>query len=203
MYKLPFLRHRGDGRTAASIPAETPSAGQLPVQAAGAVLLQAIALPPDGGLKVLAARWYGLGPVLWLWRAPPGCAADLSAVAGWNCVHRIEPDGICEALRFYREDGREQARLYLLPDSDYLAWEQLLHGVPCSTPEPQRGLHQRLREAAWTRAGHAWQGAVVRFCSGIESGRSWLLAEIAPQISATGRRRAADICAGLGTELAL
>ena len=201
MYKLPFLRHRGDSRPPVGpVSTEAPPAAQSPVQGAAAVLLQAIALPANCALMALVKRWHGLGAVLWLWRAPQGCAADLSAVAGWNCVHRIEPDGICEALRFYREDGREQARLYLLPDSDYLAWEQLLHCVPCSTPEPQRGLHQRLREAAWTRAGYAWQGAVVRFCAGVETGRPWLLAETAPLISATGRRRAADICAGLDAE---
>ena len=124
MYKLPFLRAAGSARTAAE-------RGETVVVADTALLLQAIALPATAPLAALARRWHGLGPVLWLWRAAPGHAADLGAVAGWNCIHRIEPDGICEALRFYRDDGRELARLYLLPDSDYLAWEQLLHCVPC------------------------------------------------------------------------
>jgi hypothetical protein len=194
MYKLPFLRGI-EGRAAAD-PTDIPAAC-----AASAVLLQAIALPATSPLGRLARRWHALGPVLWLWRARSGHAADLSTVAGWNCVHRIEPDGICEALRFYRDDGRELARLYLLPDSDYLAWEQLLQCVPCSTPEPQRGLHQRLREAAFSRAGHAWQGAVVRFCHATDTSRPWLLAEAAASVSTTGRRRAMDICAGLDATL--
>lgn len=188
MYKLPFLRS-GEIRAA------------LSYREAAALRPQTIALPAAAALNDLARGWHALGPVLWLWRAAAGRAADLSAVAGWNCVHRIEPDGICEALRFYRADGREQARLYLLPDSDYLAWEQLLQRVPCSSPEPQRGLHQRLREAAWSRAGHPWQGAVVKFCTRTDPGRPWLSAETSPQISATGWRRAQDICAGLDAVL--
>lgn len=195
MYKLPFLRAGGEARAAAE------RCGDAAAPSTTAVLLQAVALPPDNPLGALARRWHALGPVLWLWRAPAGCAADLSAIAGWNCVHRIEPDGICEALRFYRADGREQARLYLLPDSDYLVWEQLLHCVPCSVPEPPRGLHQRLRDAAWSRAGHAWQGAIVRFCHGVDAGRPWLLAEAAVAVSVTGRRRALDICGGLDATL--
>lgn len=194
MYKLPFLRAAGSARTAAE-------RGETVVVADTALLLQAIALPSTAPLAALARRWHGLGPVLWLWRAAPGHAADLGAVAGWNCIHRIEPDGICEALRFYRDDGRELARLYLLPDSDYLAWEQLLHCVPCGTTEPPRGLHQRLREAAWSRAGHPWQGAVVRFCRDPDTSRDWLLAETIGNVSATGRRRALDICAGLDASL--
>lgn len=195
MYKLPFLRAAGAARVAAE------RCGDTAAPAATAALLHAVALPLDSRLGALARRWHALGPVLWLWRAPAGCAADLSAIAGWNCVHRIEPDGICEALRFYRADGREQARLYLLPDSDYLVWEQLLHCVPCSAPEPLRGLHQRLRDAAWLRAGPAWQGAIVRFCHGADADRSWLLAEAATTVSATGRRRALDICGGLDATL--
>lgn len=196
MYKLPFLRSSSETRFAGGEAVVARS------DVDSATVLQAIALPPSRPLAALTRRWPALGPVLWLWRAPGGCAADLSQVAGWNCVHRIEPDGICEALRFFRDDGREQARLYLLPDSDYLAWEQLLQCVPCGTPEPARGLHQRLHAAAWARAGHAWQGAVVRFCQGVEAGRPWLLAEVAPPVSVTGRRRAADICAGLDAALA-
>ena len=191
MYKLPFLRSRSETRFAGG----DAVVARSPVDSA--TVLQAIALPPSRPLAALTRRWPALGPVLWLWRAPGGCAADLSQVAGWNCVHRIEPDGICEALRFFRDDGREQARLYLLPDSDYLAWEQLLQCVPCGTPEPAHSMHQRLRAAAWSRVGHAWQGAIVRFCQGAEAARPWLLAEVAPPVSVTGRRRAADICAGL------
>lgn len=195
MYKLPFRRAAGETRAAGRC--DDAAARTAPV----ATLLQAIALPPSAPLAALARSWHGLGPVLWLWRAAPGCAADLGAIAGWNCVHRIEPDGICEALRFYRDDGRELARLYLLPDSDYLVWEQLLHCVPCSSSDPPRGLHQRLRDAAWSRAGHPWQGAVVRFCHGLDAGRPWLLAEAIADVSATGRRRAVDICAGLDAVL--
>lgn len=195
MYKLPFRREADDIGTAERRATATPAS------TAGAVLLQAVALPATAPLAALARRWHALGPVLWAWRAAPGCAADLGAIAGWNCVHRIEPDGICEALRFYRDDGRELARLYLLPDSDYLAWEHLLHCVPCNSTEPPRGLHQRLRDAARIRAGHPWQGAIVRFCHGLDAGRPWLLAEAASAVSSTGRRRAADICAGLDATL--
>ena len=195
MYKLPFRRAAG----------ETRAAGRgddaiVPVPSA-ATLLQAIALPPTAPLARFARRWHSLGPVLWLWRAAPGRAADLGTIAGWNCLHRIEPDGICEALRFYRDDGRELARLHLLPDSDYLAWEQLLQCVPCGTAEPPRGLHQRLCDAARVRAGHPWQGAVVRFCHGLDAGRPWLLAEAIDEVSATGRRRAVEICSGLDAVL--
>jgi hypothetical protein len=41
----------------------------------------------------------------------------------------------------------------------------------------------------------------VRFCHGIDAGRARLLAEAAAAVSATGRRRALDICGGLDATL--
>ncbi|MBL8297172.1 MAG: hypothetical protein JNN30_02385 [Rhodanobacteraceae bacterium] len=199
MYKLPFRAAAGETSRAARSEAEpVPAFPLVPWR-------QVIAMPVTTPLTWLTRRGPALGPVLWLWRATPDCAADLAAVTGWNCVQRIEPGGICEALCFHRADGRELARLYLLPDSDYLAWEQLLQCVSCNscanTNEPPISLHQRLREAARIRAGRPWQGAVVRFCHGMDNAESWLLAEAVSAVSLPGRRLALEICAGLDATL--
>src|SRR5690606_13289891 len=71
-----------------------------------------------------------LGPVLCLHRA------DGSELAGWqqavkvHACHGVDSEGVHESLCFSDAQGRCAWRLYLLPDSDFLAWDRLLAALP-------------------------------------------------------------------------
>lgn len=87
------------------------------------------------------AQLAALGPVLCLARVQPG-----GALAGWAQAARsevacdVEREGPCEAIHFVDARERPCWRLYLLPDSDFLAWDALIAGLR-------------------TRAGRAWHAA--------------------------------------------
>lgn len=109
----------------------------------------------------------GLGAVLCLYPAGPG--GDL---AGWpraaraQAHSRMDSEGLRESLHFFDAQGLCCWRLYLLPDSDFLAWEELVSGLPrdASATTTTGGLADRL----WRRLAHglsarAWQASVLRF----------------------------------------
>ena len=84
------------------------------------------------GIHACTAEALGaLGPQLCL-HAP----ADPHLLTGWRraralCAHiRLDSDGPHEALHFLDAAGRDCWRLYLLPDSDFHAWERLLATLP-------------------------------------------------------------------------
>ncbi|WP_329741150.1 hypothetical protein [Dyella sp. A6] len=110
-----------------------------------------------GGM--LAQHLMRLGHVLYL----PGPAMDAALPAcptGWLAERRelafllrphrlavagvVDTDGPREWLECVDHSGRVQARLYLLPDTDYLAWDALLAaGERVSAPQP--GMPQDFR----------------------------------------------------------
>lgn len=106
-----------------------------------------------------------LGTVLCLYRSQ-----DLPALAGWTRATRaewsagIDSDGLRESLWFYDGDGGLCWRIYLLPDSDFMAWDQLSLALP--TREEQAvgsGLCNRL----WRRMtdqvrGDIWYACVLQ-----------------------------------------
>lgn len=81
-----------------------------------------------------------LGPVLCL-HAP----SDPHPLTGWRRARkvraqvRLDSDGPHEALHFFDTDGRDCWRLYLLPDSDFHAWEKLLASLPVHVDGPAAG----------------------------------------------------------------
>lgn len=115
-------------------------------------------LPPP---RALAA----LGAVLCLYRAHSG-----SELAGWSqsvraeASSRVDSDGLRESLSFYDGEGRCCWRLYLLPDSDFLAWEHLATVLPQACDlVPAGGIAERLwrRLASGLRAA-PWRASVLR-----------------------------------------
>lgn len=114
------------------------------------------ALPP-------AAQLAALGKVLCVHRPHGG-----GELAGWTQAVGVEfrvgidSDGCCEALWFRDRAGQCCWRLYLLPDSDFLAWERLRQRVPLI--EPVRDcIAQRLwRRLSARMAGERWQCSVLR-----------------------------------------
>lgn len=106
-----------------------------------------------------------LGTVLCLYRPQHG-----SELSGWAQAVRVESragvdsDGLRESLAFFDADGRCCWRLYLLPDSDFLAWDRLLDSLPiCNESEPATGVSERLwRRLAGRLLGGQWQACVLK-----------------------------------------
>lgn len=95
-----------------------------------------------------------LGPLLCLHGA-----ADPHLLSGWSRAHRLlaqvrlDSDGPSEALHFYDAAGSGCWRLYLLPDSDFHAWERLLSSLPVAA-EPA---------ASWRRLWPAKRSAAPQW----------------------------------------
>lgn len=105
--------------------------------------------PPASGTAPCRWQWLGdaladLGVVLYVytphyersWLAPqapwPARRELLGLVAAERVVASVavDSDGPHECLRFVDDAGDTRASLWLLPDSDFLAWETLLAALP-------------------------------------------------------------------------
>jgi hypothetical protein len=111
--------------------------------------------------RLLAA----LGTVLCLYRPQYG-----GELAGWaQAVHAevragVDSDGLRESLLFFDGEGRCCWRLYLLPDSDFLAWDRLLATLPLCRETPNgSGIGERLwRRLAGRLRGEQWNASALR-----------------------------------------
>lgn len=133
-----------------------------------------------------------LGTVLCLYRNQAGSELD-----GWSQAARasshsaLDSDGLCESLQLFDRDDLCCWRLYLLPDTDFLAWERLLADVPGqSTHESAPGIRERLwRRVARHLGGPMWRANVLRFHAppaGPGFAGQSLLAASLPRLSACG-----------------
>lgn len=133
-----------------------------------------------------------LGAVLCLYRSQAASELD-----GWlqavrvNSDSALDSDGLCESLQFFDRDGHCCWRLYLLPDTDFLAWERLVAGLPAQrSPEAGLGIRERLwRRVARHLGGPVWRANVVRFHAppaGPGFAGQSLLAASLPRLSACG-----------------
>lgn len=116
-------------------------------------------LPPAAGLA-------SLGTVLCVYRSRyggelGGWAQSVSAESWCG----IDSDGWHECLQFRDRGGDCCWRLYLLPDSDFFAWEQLTAQLPRgeAQPSPGDGIATRLwRRVASRVGGERWLASVLR-----------------------------------------
>lgn len=140
-----------------------------------------------------------LGAALCLYRTHAGSELD-----GWSQAVRVsssstlDSDGLCESLQFFDRDGVCCWRLYLLPDTDFLAWERLLAGLPVQhPPEHAPSIRERLwRRVARRLGGPAWRANVLRFHAppaGPGFAGQSLLAASLPRLSACGAQVARRI----------
>lgn len=127
--------------------------------------LAAIALAPPAAAASLPGpqQLAQLGTVLCLYRQQAG-----GELAGWSQSVRaeagveIDSDGMCESLQFYDRADRCCWRLYLLPDSDFLAWERLSGRLPLhADPMASIGIGERLLRRLSGGSGH-WAGSILR-----------------------------------------
>ena|GEM_PF-344956 len=105
-----------------------------------------------------------LGTVLCLYRQASG-----GELAGWSQAVRAEAgaeldsDGMQESLLFYDRADRCCWRLYLLPDSDFLAWERLAALLPPhADPLASAGIAERLLRRLAGNLGERWTGSILR-----------------------------------------
>lgn len=125
------------------------------------------AVPPAAASMLPSPhRLAALGPLLCLYRAHAG-----GELGGWAQAVRaaacsgIDSDGLHESLLFFDRDDRCCWRLYLLPDSDFLAWERLASGLPAHHAGDAAG--SGIGERLWQRLagrlrGDGWLGSALR-----------------------------------------
>ncbi|GAA0711860.1 hypothetical protein [Dokdonella soli] len=140
--------------------------------------------PTPFNLRHLADSLPKLGAVLWLdrraWRARPSRAtisargvllldhpalAVLSRCCAVTAHTAITPQGPREWLCFRDAAGDAQGKLFLLPDTDYLAWDEMAAAsriAPPSTP-PRRQAHNAFLRGALTRLGGGWRARLLMF----------------------------------------
>jgi hypothetical protein len=125
-----------------------------------------------------AQQLAALGTVLCLYRPQHG-----GELSGWaQASHAesqagVDSDGLRESLAFFDQDGRCCWRLFLLPDSDFLAWDRLLVCLPVREEvEPAAGVGERLwRKLAGRLRGEQWQACVLKLrCPPRPGSRCWL-----------------------------
>ena len=147
-----------------------------------------------------------LGAVLCLYRPQAG-----GELAGWSQALRavsdsaLDSDGLCESVQFFDHEGRCCWRLYLLPDTDFLAWEDLAACLP-QARAAESGL--TIAERLWRRVANrlvspGWQANVLRFhalAAGPGFAGMSLLAASLPRLSACGADSARRIARGTGIE---
>lgn len=122
-------------------------------------------LPARANPLPRAQQLASLGTVLCLYRPQHG-----SELSGWARAVRVESgaivdsDGWREHLDFLDADGRCCWRLYLLPDSDFVAWDRMLDALRCAGEKPAApGVGERLwRRLATSLPGGHWQACVIR-----------------------------------------
>lgn len=139
-----------------------------------------------------------LGAVLCLSRARSG-----HPLAGWASAMRAEvacrcdSDGLRESLSFLDRNGACVGRLYLLPDSDFLAWEELSARLPARTGDAHAGIAERLlsRLANRLNGGH-WHASALRLhalhCGADGMALAASLAPLSPLGLAVAKRIARD-----------
>ncbi len=159
--------------------------------------------------QILAVALALLGPVLHVDARPAGESVHLPDSAPWParpelvglaCAVRVvasvrlDSDGPSECLHFLDASGASIASLWLLPDSDFLAWETLVERLPA----------MQMPGLAWQCGQcHAPRGrARVRRFERIRVVGGELLDAAAPErLSSIGQARARQLAQAAGASL--
>jgi hypothetical protein len=125
-----------------------------------------------------------LGSLLWLF--PPESRHPLDR---WAYVVRaeayvaIDDDGVREWIAFFDADDGCRCRAYLLPDSDFVAWECLNLPLSCG---PHRTEAMTLCQRLSMRGSRSrWRAMVLRLRA-VARSRTWTLHAYATPLSALG-----------------
>jgi hypothetical protein len=170
-----------------------------------AAALPGTALRPQTAASCLprAQQLAALGTVLCLYRPQHG-----GELSGWAQARRaesragVDSDGLRESLAFFDEGDRCCWRLFLLPDSDFLAWDRLLACLPVrEEAEPATGVGERLwRKLAGRLLGEQWQACVLKLHVLPSAARQPVLAASLGTLSPLGASTARRIVEAEGVE---
>ena len=145
-----------------------------------------------------------LGTVLCLYRPQHG-----SELSGWAQAVRVEArigvesDGLRESLVFFDREGRCCWHLWLLPDSDFVAWDRLAASLPNrDTDASQAGIGERLWQRLARRlTGESWRACALRLHALPQPLAAPLLAASLAPLSVLGATTARDIARAEGAEM--
>ncbi len=145
-----------------------------------------------------------LGTVLCLYRPQHG-----SELSGWAQAVRVEvrigveSDGLRESLMFFDREGRCCWQLWLLPDSDFLAWDRLAASLPShDAGAAQAGIGERLWQRLARRlTGEHWRACALRLHALPQALSAPLLAASQAPLSPLGAATARDIARAEGAEM--
>lgn len=170
-----------------------------------AATLPGMVLAPHTAAQSLprAQQLAALGTVLCLYRHQEG-----GELSGWARAVRaesragVDSDGLRESLAFFDSEGRCCWRLYLLPDSDFVAWDRLLALLPSREEiEAATGVGERLwRRLAGRLLGGQWQACVLRLHVVPAEVRRPILAASLAMVSPLGAATAQRIARTEGAE---
>jgi len=120
-------------------------------------------VPRNGSSELPRAQQLAaLGTVLCLYHPRRG-----SELSGWVQAVRAESragmdsDGLRESVAFFDSESRCCWRLYLLPDSDFVAWDRLLASLPGND---DMGKARSLDERLWRRLAARLRGGQCHAC---------------------------------------
>lgn len=146
-----------------------------------------------------AAQLASLGTVLCLYRAGSNELAGWQDAVAVHACQGVDSEGVRESLCFVDARGRCCWRLYLLPDSDFLAWDRLVGGLAVRAAG---GDDASVGERLWRRLAGNLGGQRWRICAmqlhAVEQG-SGLAASLAP-LSSLGHATAQRIARLEGAE---
>lgn len=175
-------------------------------------------------LGCLAELLPRLGPVLWLDCAgdkhcddalplragrgvllEPGPLDALATLRRVTAHANVTSMGLREFLGFADAAGNTLARLYLLPDTDCLAWDEMTRACALEPEETSANArwqaHGAFRRGAFARLGPARRARMVRFELHGSSGLRTLDARPLLRLSLLGMARARQIAREEGAEL--
>lgn len=142
------------------------------------------AAAPLFDLAVLADALPRLGSVLWLEHrgaarggqpsaTPRGVVlidhpvlAPLARCASVRAGQAVTPGGPREWLEFRDAANEPLAKLFLLPDTDYLAWDEMTARcgfAPLASPPSRWSAHTAFLRSAFARLGAAWRAHLFSF----------------------------------------
>jgi hypothetical protein len=114
--------------------------------------------------------------------APQSRAATLRA----ELQASVDIAGVRESIAFLDAEGQCRGRLYLLPDTDFLAWEALVARLPqCALERPMPGAATLCRRLRMRLSCGRWQAVALRLRAIAHGGR-WALQVAPTPLSALG-----------------
>ncbi|HET8898311.1 MAG TPA: hypothetical protein VFN09_06025 [Rhodanobacteraceae bacterium] len=169
-------------------------------------LMDALGYLPRLGSVVCQARPHAVLPTAMLERWLQGVGASMPVashpwlhgllrVTTLRAVSRIDSYGPHECLELAARNGEVQLRIWLLPDSDFYAWDSLLrrHAIPAvAEPLVEPTCLERLARRLSRQRQPRWHGGVVQFRLQRLAGLH-LLDVVPATVSALGCERAARL----------